>query len=148
MFQEIVVKQNLHKALLRIYLFPYLDSKNKMAFKKDLETEKRWLRLLANLQDILGKRPKDLNGVLFLIGVQELGSGPNSFSKEEKEDLIHIATCKVLSLSGYYELEGLDHSGWPIWKLTKPIPHLDLMEQERLLKMNILDYFEMEIFTP
>ena len=119
-----------------------------MAFKKDLETEKRWLRLLANLQDILGKRPKDLNGVLFLIGVQELGSGPNSFSKEEKEDLIHIATCKVLSLSGYYELEGLDHSGWPIWKLTKPIPHLDLMEQERLLKMNILDYFEMEIFTP
>lgn len=113
-------------------------------FKRDLELERRWNSLLGELESLIGKRPKDLNGVLFLIGVQELGHGTKIFSKEEKQDLMHIGICKVLSLSGYYALEGLDNDGWPHWKLIKKLPHFDLLEQEKLLKMHVLEYFEKE----
>lgn len=104
----------------------------------------RWGKLMASVAEVIGKRPKDLNGVLFLIGVQELGQGPVPFSKEEKQDLMHIAICKVLSYSGYYELKGTDKDGWPHWERVKPLPHFDLLEQEKLLKMHVLEYFEKE----
>ena len=113
-------------------------------FKRDLELDRNWGALLADLEHIVGKKPKDLNGVLFLIGVQELGHGTKIFSKEEKQDLMHIGICKVLSLSGYYHLEGLDKDGWPHWKLIKKLPHFDLLEQEKLLKMHVMEYFEKE----
>ncbi|KYG81623.1 hypothetical protein EV198_1826 [Roseivirga ehrenbergii] len=115
-------------------------------YKKDLELQRSWARLLTHLEQLLGKRPKDLNGVLFLIGVQELGNGKQNFTKEEKQDLMHIAICKVLSLSGFYELEGIDVEGWPHWKKTDvSLPHFDLMDQEKLLKMHVIEYFETEL---
>jgi len=113
-------------------------------FNRDLELDRRWHRLLVVLEEKVGKRPKDLNGVLFLIGVQELGRGARPFSKEEKQDLMHIAICKVLSLAGYYQLDGIDKDGWPHWTLIKKLPHFDLMEQEKLLKMHVIEYFEKE----
>jgi hypothetical protein len=113
--------------------------------KKDLELAQRWAKLMSLLQEQIGKRPKDLNAVLFLIGVQELGKGMKRFSKEEKQDLMHIAICKVLSYSGFYTLEGLDEEGWPHWKPVKQLPHFDLLDQEKLLKMHILEYFEKEM---
>ncbi len=99
---------------------------------------------MAALEKTVTKKPKDLNGVLFLIGMQELGRGPARFTKEEKQDLMHIAICKVLSLAGYYTLEGQDEQGWPHWKLVKKLPHFDLLEQEKLLKMHVVEYFETE----
>lgn len=116
-----------------------------MVFKKDLALQKDWVKLLYKIKERTGKRPADLNAVLFLIGIQELGAGTRSFSKEEKQDLMHIAICKVLSLAGYYELEGLDEEGWPHWKLIKRLPKFDLIEQEKLLKIQILEYFDREI---
>jgi hypothetical protein len=113
-------------------------------FKRDLDLERNWHALITYLESSIGKKPKDLNAVLFIIGMQELGMGAKRFSKEEKQDLMHIAICKVLSLSGYYELEGLDKDGWPHWKLIKKLPHFDLLEQEKLLKMHVLEYFEKE----
>ncbi len=113
-------------------------------FKRDLDLERNWHVLITYLEGSIGKKPKDLNAVLFVIGMQELGMGAKRFSKEEKQDLMHIAICKVLSLSGYYELEGLDKEGWPHWKLIKKLPHFDLLEQEKLLKMHVLEYFEKE----
>ena len=112
--------------------------------KKDLDLEREWQALLEKLEHTIGKRPSDLNAVLFLIGVQELGKGGKNFSKEEKQDLIHIGICKVLSLAGYYELQGLDKDGWPHWKLIKKLPHFDLLEQEKLLKIHVMEYFEKE----
>ena len=114
-------------------------------YKKDLDLEKSWQHLLSTLEKVIGKRPKDLNAVLFLIGVQELGQGKRNFSKEEKQDLMHIAICKALSLSGFYTLEGSDEQGWPHWRLVKKLPHFDLLEQEKLLKMCVIDYFEQEL---
>jgi len=112
--------------------------------QKDLEFERSWQMLLNELESIIGKRPADLKSVLFLIGVQELGKGVKTYTKEEKRDLMHIAICKVLSLSGFYELEGLDESGWPHWKLKKKLPHFDILDQEKLLKMHVLEYFQKE----
>jgi hypothetical protein len=113
-------------------------------FKRDLDFERTWAALLNSLESIIGKKPKDLNAVLFLIGVQELGKGQHVFSKEEKQDLMHIGICKALSLSGFYELEGLDKDGWPHWVLVKKLPHFDLLEQEKLLKTHVIEYFEKE----
>ena len=113
-------------------------------FQRDLDFDRQWQALLAELDKTLGAKPKDLNGVLFIIGVQELGKGGKHFSKEEKQDLMHIGICKVLSLSGYYVLDGTDKDGWPHWKLVKKLPHFDLLEQEKLLKMHVIDYFQQE----
>ncbi|GAB4194801.1 MAG: hypothetical protein OHK0057_18040 [Thermoflexibacter sp.] len=114
--------------------------------KTEQDLEDAWESLIANIERIFGKKP-DLNAVLFMIGVQELGKGVKNFSKEEKQDLMHIAICKVLSLSGFYELEGVDEQGWPHWKLVKKLPFFDLLGQEKLLKIHIIEYFEKEIFV-
>lgn len=116
-----------------------------MAYKKDLDLEIKWQKLLRDLESSINKKPKDLNGVLFLIGVQELGQGIKNFSKEEKQDLMHIAICKILSQSGFYELEGLDKEGWPHWKKKEKLPLFDLLEQEKLLKMHVIEYFNQEL---
>ncbi|MEO9965842.1 MAG: hypothetical protein ABJF11_08645 [Reichenbachiella sp.] len=113
--------------------------------KKDLDLERKWLKLREKLKEILGKKPADLNGVLFLIGVQELGVGHENFSKEEKQDLIHLGICKCLSLAGFYKLDGTDGDGWPHWKLIKKLPHFDTVEQEKLLKIQVIEYFIEEI---
>jgi len=57
---------------------------------------------------------------------------------------MHIAVCRLLSSSGYYELDGLDQDGWPHYKLVKELPKFDLLDQEKLLKMHIIEYFEQE----
>jgi hypothetical protein len=113
-------------------------------FQRDLEFDRQWQSLLTEIESALGMKPKDLNGVLFIIGVQELGKGFQRFSKEEKQDLMHIGICRVLSDSGYYVLEGTDKDGWPHWKLVKKLPHFDLLEQEKLLKLHVVEYFEKE----
>ncbi|MEQ9376295.1 MAG: hypothetical protein RIG68_14000 [Imperialibacter sp.] len=113
-------------------------------FKKDLDLEREWQALLGKLEKMIGKKPADLNAVLFLIGVQELGKGRRTFTKEQKQDLMHIAICKVLSFSGFYALEGIDEDGWPHWKMMKKLPHFDTTEQEKLLKIHVIEYFEKE----
>jgi hypothetical protein len=104
-----------------------------------------WFNLVRFLTQTTGKKPSDLNAVLFLIGLQELGKGTASFSKEEKQDLIHIAVCKVLSLGDYYTLDGLDADGWPHWTLQKELPSFDLISQENLLKHYVIEYFRTEV---
>ena len=107
----------------------------------DPELARKWKLLLQALGDMMGKKPKNLNGVLFLIGVQELGQGAKVFTKEQKQDLMHIAICRVLSKAGIYELEGHDQDGWPHWKLVQKLPYVNILEQEKLLQMYILEYF-------
>ncbi|KAA5546479.1 hypothetical protein [Adhaeribacter rhizoryzae] len=114
-----------------------------MEFEKSEDFETRWLELLRSLRARFGKE-LHLNGILFLIGVQELGQGISEFTKEQKQDLMHIATCKLFSLSGYYELDRIDEDGWPHYKAVKPIPSANLKEQERMLKWHILEYFDRE----
>jgi hypothetical protein len=108
------------------------------------EIEHQWLRVAHYFKTLTGKKP-DLNGVLFLIGIQELGKGIREFSKEQKQDLMHIGTCAVLTKSGYYTPEGRDEDGWPHWKLSKKMPMLTLEEQEQFLKIHVIEYMRDEI---
>ena len=103
--------------------------------------EKKWLELRGKLKVQFGKAP-DMNAILMLIGIRELGKIQTKFSKEEKQDLMHIATCSVLSRSGYYDLKGTDEDGWPHWEAKKKIPVMNLEEQEDFLRDHILLYFE------
>jgi hypothetical protein len=83
----------------------------------------------------------DLNAMLFLIGVQELGRWRNDFTKEEKQDLMHIAVCRLLAYDGHYEFVGRDEDGWPHYELVSKIPPQDLRGQEKLLRASIIRYF-------
>ncbi len=112
---------------------------------EDISFKHKWESTLDKLGEVLGKRPENLNVVLFYIGIQELGVIKPVFSKEEKQDLMHIAVCKLLSKLGYYELEHLDAEGWPHWKLVKALPAFKLNEQEKLLQMQVIDYVETEL---
>lgn len=110
------------------------------------ELKKDWEVLTESLNEKFDN-DLDLQGIIFLIGVQELGQGPRKYSKAEKQDLMHIATCKLLGSYGYYELEGKDDDGWPHWKLVKQMPRMSLGEQDYLLKQAVIEYFrEHELF--
>lgn len=87
------------------------------------------------------KKNPDMHALLFLIGIRELGQLQTKFTKEEKQHLMHIAVCKLLSEEGYYELEGLDKDGWPHWIATQQLPKMTMDEQEYLLKKQIIRYF-------
>ena len=106
------------------------------------EINKRFTALQERLARDFDNEAPDIKVILFLIGVQELGQGPKKFSKRQKEELMHIATCRLFSDLGFYELEGLDQDGWPHWKLVKAIPNYTLLEQEMLMKSLIVNYFD------
>lgn len=78
---------------------------------------------------------------LFLIGIQELGSGMQKYSKDDKVNLIHIAVCRLLEPFGYYKFEDYDNEGWPIYKQLEEVPELKPNEQQLLMKKAIIQYF-------
>lgn len=106
------------------------------------EINLKFSQLQERIAEDFGSEQPDIKVLLFLIGVQELGKGPKKFSKRQKEELMHIANCRLFSELGFYELEGIDQDGWPHWKLVKPIPNYTLLEQEMLLKSLIVTYFD------
>lgn len=108
------------------------------------EIKVKWLKIIDFFEKRFDKKP-DLNAILFLIGIRELGQLPETkFTKEEKTLLMHIANCKVLSYSGYYKQIGFNQTGWPVWENALPIPNLTLFEQENLMRQHIIEYFEQE----
>jgi hypothetical protein len=110
-----------------------------MNYSDDLQS--RWWKLEEKLVERFGKKP-DVESVLFMIGLQELGDIREKFTKEQKQDLMHIAVCTVLSPSGFYELSHVDEDGWPHFKQLKPMPEMHPIEQENFLKDHILLYFQ------
>jgi hypothetical protein len=106
------------------------------------EINAKWKVLQVQLAKDFDTDLPDMKVMLFLIGVQELGKGPAKFSKRQKEELMHIANCRLFSELGFYELEGLDQGGWPHWKLIKPIPAYTLLEQEMIMRSLIITYFD------
>ena len=110
-----------------------------MLANDDLQT--RWWNLEAKLVERFGKKP-DLETILFLIGIQELGTIKHKFSKEQKQDLMHVAVCSLLAQSGYYLVEGYDDEGWPHFRQLKSLPVMDAFQQENFIKDHVLLYFE------
>jgi hypothetical protein len=84
----------------------------------------------------------NLDGILYLIGVQELGQGHRAFKKDEKMNLMHIAICKLLEPYGYYEFDYFDDDAWPHYKTLTELPNLKAGEQTVLMKEAVVSYFE------
>ncbi|RYY62092.1 MAG: hypothetical protein EOO05_04075 [Chitinophagaceae bacterium] len=105
------------------------------------DLQQRWWNLEAKLVERFGKKP-DMETILFLIGIQEFGHIRDQFTKEQKQDLMHVAICQLLTPSGYYELERTDDEGWPHYRQIKQMPDMDPIAQENFLKDHVLLYFD------
>lgn len=101
-----------------------------------------WQAVEALLLERFGKIP-DMEGILFLIGVNEFGRQPprGKFTKEQKQDLMHIAVCTLLTQLDYYKFIGRDEDGWPHFETVQPVPQMMMLEQESILKACIVHYF-------
>ena len=103
--------------------------------------KEKWKNLTQKLKAQFDEEP-DLQVILFLVGVQELGKGLGKFSKDDKQNLMHMATCRVLSAFGYYEFDKTDEDGWHHYKISQPLPPMSLGEQDLLLRNAVIRYFE------
>ena len=114
-----------------------------------MNTKERWDELVEKLSKKFSKG-EDINveGILYLIGLQEIGNPLRRFRKDDKMNLIHVGICKVLEPHGYYRFEYFDEDGWPHFKLLEPLPNLKAGEQSILIKSAIVEYFSnKEILT-
>ena len=84
----------------------------------------------------------NLDSIIYLIGIQELGQGKRQFKKDEKVNLMHIAICKLLEPYGYYEFDFFDNDGWPHYRILTELPNLKPGEQTVLMKEAVIHYFE------
>jgi hypothetical protein len=121
-------------------------------FKTDLRTfannyaamdfvfEKEWQEVVKEVSHSFGES-LDYTGILFIIGLQELGHDFQTFKKDQKLEIIHIGLCSVLIHEGYYSFIGRDEDGWPHFERTLHLPALTPEEQERLVKRSIIRYF-------
>ncbi len=110
---------------------------------EDWQLEFEWLRVRHIVKDALKKETlPDLNLVLLMIGIQELGHWKKGFTKEEKQDLMHIGVCCLLSDDGYYEFIGRDADQWPLYRQKRKIEIIGEKVQERLLKEKAVEYFK------
>ena len=102
----------------------------------------KWNNLKTKLSvDFSDNEIINLDSIIFLIGLQELGQFQKRFNKQRKLEVIHIAVCKLLSDYGYYEYDYTDNDGWPHYKLIKKLPNLKAGEQTILMKKAIINYF-------
>ncbi|MEO6132203.1 MAG: hypothetical protein ABIQ02_10170 [Saprospiraceae bacterium] len=109
---------------------------------EDWQLDFEWLRVRHWVKDRFNRSElPDLNAMLYLIGIQELGKRQDKFNKEEKQDLMHIAVCHLLSEDGYYEFEAIDADGWPHWRQLMPVDIKGLGAQEALLRRKVIEYF-------
>lgn len=108
------------------------------------ELDFKWLELRHKIAESMGRKDlPDLQAILFLIGIQELGWWEGKqFSKEEKQDLMHVGVCTLLEQPGYYEFVGRDQDGWPHWNATRAFDLRGVEAQERLLMECAIKYFE------
>lgn len=109
---------------------------------RDEVLKQRWEELVT----FLSKRFADgetleLDAIIYLIGVQELGKIGVEFKKDEKINLMHIAICRLLEPFGYYKFDYFDKEGWPHYSVVEKLPSLKAGEQSVLMKEAIVQYF-------
>jgi len=110
---------------------------------KENTLKEKWSLLVSRLSaDFADGDELNVDGIIYLIGVQELGQGHRAFKKDEKMNLMHIAICKLLEPYGYYEFDYFDDDGWPHYKILTELPNLKPGEQTVLMKEAIVTYFE------
>ncbi|MDP2160262.1 MAG: hypothetical protein Q8K02_07260 [Flavobacterium sp.] len=109
---------------------------------RDIQLKERWENVVTILSNQFAEGEQlDLDAIIYLIGVQELGKVKQTFKKDEKIELMHIAICRLLEPYGYYEFEFFDNDGWPHYKVKEELPPLKAGEQSVLMKEAIVHYF-------
>lgn len=109
---------------------------------RDTQLKERWELLVAKLSDQFSQgEDLDLDAIIYLIGVQELGKVHQKYKKDEKINLMHIAICRLLEPYGYYEFDYVDADGWPHYHVREQLPPLKAGEQSVLMKEAIVHYF-------
>ncbi|MGY0407325.1 MAG: hypothetical protein ACWIPJ_03075 [Polaribacter sp.] len=110
---------------------------------KVIHLKEKWELLITKLTNQFANGDElNIDGIIYLIGVQELGQGQRKFKKDEKVNLMHIAICKLLEPYGYYEFDFFDTDGWPHYKILTELPNLKPGEQTVLMKEAIISYFD------
>ncbi len=104
----------------------------------------RWPQLQEWTRRRFGKRA-DVEGVLFLIGLQELGRGAApDLDKARKEQILLEGTFCAFETLGYYERTGIEDNGHWIWEQRKSMPaDLTKAEEEVMLRQAALAYFDL-----
>lgn len=109
---------------------------------RDTQLKERWEKLVDILSNQFSQgEDLDLDAIIFLIGVQELGKFQREYKKDEKLNLMHIAICRLLEPYGFYEFDFFDEDGWPHYKVKEELPSLKAGEQSVLMKEAIVSYF-------
>lgn len=107
------------------------------------DLKENWELVVEKISERFGEGEKlDLDAIVYLIGVQELGKGAQEFKKDEKLNLMHIAICRLLEPYGYYEFDFYDDDKWPHYKVNGQLPTLKPGEQSVLMKEAIVQYFQ------
>ena len=109
---------------------------------RDEQLRERWQAVVLLLSERFADGEQlDLDAIIYLVGVQELGQLHRKFKKEEKINLMHIGICRLLEPYGYYEFDYFDEAGWPHYKIIEQLPSLKAGEQSVLMKEAIVQYF-------
>ena len=109
---------------------------------KEWSLKEKWDFLVEKLTEkFCDGEELNLDGIIYLIGVQELGQGYRTFKKDEKLNLMHIAICRLLEPYGYYAFDYFDEQGWPHYTIKEALPNLKAGEQSILMKDAIVNYF-------
>ena len=109
---------------------------------RDQKLKDRWNHLITILSDRFSHgQPLEIEGVLYLVGLQELGQVHRKMKKDENVNLIHIGICTVLEPYGYYRFDFFDEEGWPHFELLESLPVLKPGEQSILMKEALVEYF-------
>ena len=109
---------------------------------RDEQLKNRWNNVVHILSNQFAEGDVlDLDALIYLIGVQELGKVHQTFKKDEKLNLMHIAICRLLEPYGFYEFDFVDKDGWPHYKVKEELPPLRAGEQSVLMKEAIVNYF-------
>ena len=109
---------------------------------RDEQLKERWETVVSLLSNKFADgETLDLDAIIYLIGVQELGKFNQEFKKDEKVNLMHIAICRLLEPYGYYEFDYFDKEGWPHYNVKEELPTLKAGEQSVLMKDAIVNYF-------
>jgi len=109
---------------------------------RDIALKERWNILVEKLSaQFADGDPLELDAIIYLVGLQELGQFDRKYKKDDKLDLMHIAICRLLEPYGYYEFDFFDDDGWPHYTVKEELPPLKAGEQSVLMKEAIVGYF-------
>ena len=109
---------------------------------RDQQLKERWGAVVDKISHRFGEGEQlDLESIIYLIGIQELGKIKKRYKKDDKVNLMHIAICRLLEPYGYYAFDHFDEDGWPHYLVKEELPPLKAGEQSVLMKEAIVNYF-------